>query len=111
MPETQRNIASFSSAPNGWRVAIADTRDKELIIAPIVGWACLTSDAPYAHMGDGDLDPLVLWNNLNDPFVSLLSQTLDDWGSGSDKGRHHVHEILPPEHEPSQVPEGWSVRT
>ncbi|MEU5001150.1 hypothetical protein [Streptomyces sp. NPDC021622] len=51
-----------------------------------------------------------MWNNVKDPFVSLLSRTLADWGTGSDKGGYYLHEILPPGYEPRQVPEGWKVQ-
>ncbi|MBG7699947.1 hypothetical protein HCJ76_18110 [Streptomyces sp. MC1] len=108
MSETEWNFSIFSAAPSGWRVAIADNKDQKLLVVGIVGWARLTSREPYAHTGDGDLEPFVLWDNVGDPFVSLLGRTLADWNSGSDEGRHHVHQILAPGREP-HVPEGWST--
>ncbi|MFI9774622.1 hypothetical protein ACIHCV_07915 [Streptomyces sp. NPDC051956] len=109
MSEITRDLSSFSAAPFGWRVAIADTKGKELIVVHVVGWGRFTDAGPYSHTGDGELDPLILWNNVGEPFVSSLSRTLSDWTTGEDEKRYHVHEILPPGSEPRQVPEGWAI--
>lgn len=46
-----------------------------------------------------------LFDNVDDPIITLLSDTLHEWTDGET-----LHQIMAPGFEVREVPDGWSVR-
>jgi hypothetical protein len=94
----------FSAAPDGWRVAIKCPNDGVILVMPIVGWA-----TPVDGMRRTDdqlaVEPVILFDNVDEPLITTLADTLHDWTGGET-----LHQIIAPGFEVREVPDGWSVR-
>lgn len=94
----------FAAAPDGWRVAIKCPGDKAIMVMPIVGWA-----SPIDGMRRTDemlaVEPVILFDNVDEPIIQTLADTLNDWADGET-----LHQIMAPGFALREVPEGWSIR-
>ncbi|MFJ1578482.1 hypothetical protein [Streptomyces sp. NPDC088182] len=97
-------ITQFVAAPNGWRAAIADPQERVIMVVPIVAWAPVREESPRTS-DQMDLEPVVLFDNVREPIISTLGETLASWDDGS-----HIHQILAPSFEVREVPDGWQVQ-
>ncbi|MGV9419933.1 hypothetical protein ACWDO6_20815 [Streptomyces sp. NPDC003674] len=94
----------FAAAPDGWRVAIKCPDDGVILVMPIVGWA-----TPVDGMRRTDhqlaVEPVILFDNVDEPLITTLADTLHDWTDGET-----LPQIIAPGFEVREVPDGWSVR-
>ncbi|WP_329130340.1 hypothetical protein [Streptomyces sp. NBC_00670] len=97
-------VFPFAAAPDGWRVAIKCPDDGMILVMPIVGWA-----TPVDGMRRTDhqlaVEPVILFDNVDEPLITTLADTLHDWTDGET-----LHQIIAPGFEVREVPDGWSVR-
>ncbi|MGW7578495.1 hypothetical protein [Streptomyces sp. NPDC054765] len=73
------------------------------MVVPIVGWQSLPKGA-QCSIGTSPLEPVVLFDNVREPILSPLIDTLTSWDDGS-----YVHQVLEPGAMVRELPEGWKL--
>jgi hypothetical protein len=94
----------FAAAPDGWRVAIKCPDDRSIMVMPVVGWATPVEGMRRTEQNLA-VEPVILFDNVEDPIITLLADTLHDWRDGET-----LHQIIAPGFGVREVPDGWSVR-
>lgn len=95
----------FAAAPNGWRVAIKCPNDKTIMVMPVVGWATPVDGMRRTEDLDLAVEPVILFDNVGDPIITTVADTLHDWTDGE-----VLHQIMAPGFDVQDVPNGWSVK-
>ncbi|MGW3312113.1 hypothetical protein ACWDG9_36650 [Streptomyces sp. NPDC001073] len=94
----------FAAAPDEWRAAVKCSGDNLIMVMPIVGWA-----TPIDGMRRTDdqlaVEPVILFDNVDEPLIATLVGTLHDWTDGET-----LHQIVAPGFAVRDVPASWSVR-
>ncbi|MFI9605523.1 hypothetical protein ACIHCX_37935 [Streptomyces sp. NPDC052043] len=96
--------SSFVPAPDGWRIAIGDPQDKDIMVVPVIGWQSVTGGATETSIAASPVEPVVLFDNTKDPIISTVHATIESWSNGA-----YVHQVLAPGVTLRDVPEGWKV--
>ncbi|MER5494273.1 hypothetical protein [Streptomyces sp. NPDC002490] len=96
--------APFVPAPSGWRIALGDPENRDIDVVPLVGWQPLPPGA-RCSINSSLLEPVVLFDNVKEPGIHTVLETLAGYPDGS-----YVHQVLAPDADLREVPEGWDVR-
>ncbi|TQF07935.1 hypothetical protein E6W39_00940 [Kitasatospora acidiphila] len=102
MTNDSSGSAPFVAAPNGWRVAIGSPGESLIMLVPLVGWRSIP-EGTGSIIGSA-LEPVVLFDNVQEPIISTVHDTLVSWDD-----RSYVHQVLVPGWEVRKVPAGWMV--
>ncbi|MFD4661412.1 hypothetical protein ACFWP2_38030 [Kitasatospora sp. NPDC058444] len=100
--DEKSGLVGFVAAPNGWRVAIRSPVDDVIMVVPVVGWLPIVKDS--GSIMNSELEPVVLFDNTEEPIITTVHSTLTDWEDGSS-----LHQVLAPGFEVRKVPDGWKV--
>jgi hypothetical protein len=102
---TSHNITGpFVSAPAGWRIAIGDPDNRDITVVPVIGWQPLAETNAAPSVDGSPLEPVVLFDNLKDPIITTVANTIASWAKGT-----YVHQVLAPGVGVRGVPEGWTL--
>lgn len=92
----------FTAAPNGWRLAFGDRKDRDIVVVPIVGWMTVPPGAPKCLMSS-PLEPVVLWDNVEEPIIGTGYEYVRD------NPTSYVHQVLAPGFDVREAPDGWKI--
>ncbi|MFB7669582.1 hypothetical protein ACFC1R_37720 [Kitasatospora sp. NPDC056138] len=84
-------------------MALGSPDDRSIMVVPLVGWQSVREGEPRS-IDNSLLEPVVLFDNVNDPIITTVNTTLTDWRDGS-----YLHQILAPGFEVRELPEGWRI--
>ncbi|MEU8543083.1 hypothetical protein AB0C52_24385 [Streptomyces sp. NPDC048717] len=99
---TSDSAPPFVAAPPGWRLAFADPEERDITVAPIVGWQPLPAGAPSCLV-ESVVEPVVLWDNVGEPFISPALEFIEG------NPQISVHQVLAPGFEVRDLPSGWKI--
>ncbi|MGP4115153.1 hypothetical protein ACTWP5_30150 [Streptomyces sp. 4N509B] len=95
--------AALVPTPPGWRIAIGDPENHDVTVVPVIAWQPVVEGAECSISGS-PLEPVVLFDNVGEPIITTVLDTLDGWSNGS-----YVHQVLAPGSELRGVADGWEV--
>ncbi|KDN80456.1 hypothetical protein KCH_77880 [Kitasatospora cheerisanensis KCTC 2395] len=72
------------------------------MVVPVIGWLPIKKDSGSIMFSS--LEPVVLFDNTDEPIISTVHDTLTNWAD-----RSYVHQVLAPGFEVRKLPDGWKV--